>query len=260
MSAPSQTTANHDIVVQDLVCTFGGVRAVDGASFIARSGELTALVGPNGAGKTSVLNCIAGSVKPASGTVRFGAHDITGLMPYEVSPLGLVRTFQISSEFARMTVMENLLFAGHRRLGSSFLQAIGSPRRWRHREESLLTRAREVLARFDMSSFEDQYAGQLSGGQKRLVEIMRVLMADPTALLLDEPFAGVNPTLAIEVEAALRSIQETGITTIMVEHELGAVERLSDSVVVMADGRVIAHGSMEDIRQNEEVVDAYIGR
>lgn len=253
-------TSTGDIAVRDLVCTFGGVHAVDGASFVASSGKLTGLVGPNGAGKSTVLNCIAGSLKPAAGTICFGSNDITGLFPYQVGRLGIVRTFQISSEFARMTVMENLLVAARERSRPTLLQAVGPSKKWRTQEEQQLLRAREVLNRFGLSRHESHYAGELSGGQKRLVEIMRALMASPSALLLDEPLAGVNPTLAKGVESALADIRDSGITTIMVEHELGAVERLSDDVVVMAEGRVIAHGSMDDVRQSDEVVDAYIGR
>jgi len=249
-----------DVVVESLVCAFGGVRAVDSASFVAPAGELTGLVGPNGAGKTTVLNCIAGAVKPTGGAVKLGAQDISGLLPYRVARLGVVRTFQLSSEFARMTVVENLLVAARRQMAPTLLQAMGPSRKWRAREEEQLERARGLLDRFGMAMFESRYAGELSGGQKRLVEIMRALMAEPAVLLLDEPLAGVNPTLSREVEVAIGDIRDSGITTIMVEHELGVVERLSDSVVVMAQGGVIARGSMHDIRQNEEVVDAYIGR
>jgi neutral amino acid transport system ATP-binding protein len=245
--------------VEELVRAFGGVRAVDGASFSVASGEITGLIGPNGAGKSTVLNVIAGTDRPTSGRVRFlGGTDITGVPAHRLARRGIVRTFQLSSEFARLTVLENLVVAAPNQRGNSFLGALRSKRFWGPDEARLVLRAEKLLERFSMAHTADQYAGELSGGQKRLVEIMRALMAEPQLLLLDEPLAGVLPSLARTVEDHLRSLRRDGLAILLVEHELGAVERLTDSVIVMAQGRVLARGTMADMREHKEVIDAYL--
>ena len=248
------------LVISGLVCTFGGVRAVDGVDMVVPTGRVTGLVGPNGAGKSTVLNAIAGAVKPFAGSIRYRGEDLTGLPTHAVAQRGLIRTFQLASVFPHLTVLENLLAGRHNQCGASFLEAMRGKRYWRRSEATLIERARALLARAGMSAMENQWAGELSGGQKRMVEIMRAMMAEPSVLLLDEPFAGVNPTLARRVEAQLMALREEGTTMLMIEHDLGAVERLSDSVIMMAQGRVLAQGSMSELRSNQEVVDAYIGR
>src|SRR5579885_2542506 len=179
--------------VRDVYCAFGGVHAVDGASFDVRAGTITGLIGPNGAGKSTMLNMIAGAIAPDAGSILFDGVEIAGQPSYRVARLGLMRTFQLSSEFARLTVLENLLVAAPGQRGEAPWRALLGPRAWRREESALVERARELLYRFDMGAKEDEYAGNLSGGQKRLVEIMRGLMAEPRMLLLDEPMAGVNP-------------------------------------------------------------------
>jgi ABC-type branched-subunit amino acid transport system ATPase component len=246
------------LAVRDLHRQFGGVHAVSGASFEIQRGRITGLIGPNGAGKSTVLNVIAGALRPTSGQIRYRGQDITGLPAYRVARRGIIRTFQISSEFAALTVIENLLVAAPSQRGEVLWQAALGKRYWRPQERATVERARQLLARFGMSAKEDEYAGNLSGGQKRLLELMRGLMARPALLLLDEPMAGVNPSLARQIEQHLLGLRGEGLTMLMIEHELAVVERLCDSVVVMAQGRVISQGTMAEVRSDREVLDAYL--
>jgi ABC-type branched-subunit amino acid transport system ATPase component len=245
--------------VHDLARHFGGVRAVDGASFHVARGTITGLIGPNGAGKSTAVNVITGFVAPSAGRVVFDGQEITGWPAHRIARHGLVRTFQLSSECPRLTVMENLLIASPDVDGTALLGSLVRKRRWRTAERLAVEQARDLLSSFGLGGAEDTYAGELSGGQKRLLEIMRGLMTRPSLLLLDEPLAGVNPTLALEIERLLDSLRQTGLTMVLIEHELGAVERLCDNIVVMALGRVIADGTMAQLRANREVVDAYLG-
>jgi ABC-type branched-subunit amino acid transport system ATPase component len=244
--------------VLDVVRDFGGVKAVAGATFGAQRGRITGLIGPNGAGKSTLMGVIAGAIKPVSGTVSFEGRDVTGWPPHRIARLGIIRTFQLSAEFTRLTVLENLLVAAPDQKGESLFGAELGPLYWGRREASLVRTARDVLDRFGMAPKENELAGNLSGGQKRLLEIMRALMARPKMLLLDEPFAGVNPTLARQIEQYLLDLRDEGLSMIMVEHELSVVERLCDPVVVMAQGRVISEGSMRDVGARKEVLDAYL--
>jgi branched-chain amino acid transport system ATP-binding protein/branched-chain amino acid transport system permease protein len=247
------------LVAEDLRRDFGGVWAVDGASFTIKRGVITSLIGPNGAGKSTVVGIIGGAVRPASGRVIFEGEDITDLPPYERARRGLVRTYQLSSEFARLTVLENLLVAAPAQRGERWRTLLLGKRSWRDQERESVHRARELLERFGMSPKENEYAGNLSGGQKRLVEIMRALMAQPKLVLLDEPMAGVNPTLARSIEDDLTSLVDDGVTLLLVEHELEVVERLSESVIAMALGKVLATGTMAELRSRKDVLDAYLG-
>ena len=237
---------------------FGGVRAVNGVSFTVPEHEITGLIGPNGAGKSTALKLIAGAIRPTAGRVSFFGEEVTGRPAYALARLRLIRTFQLSSEFARLTVMENLLVAAPEQRATTFTGALLGKRYWSAQQAQLVESAHRLLHEFDMSDAADHYAGELSGGQKRLVEIMRALMARPRVLLLDEPLAGVNPTLRLTVEQHLLRLRKEGLTMLMVEHELGSVERICNSVIVMAQGRVLARGSMAEMRANEEVVEAYL--
>jgi ABC-type branched-subunit amino acid transport system ATPase component len=247
------------LVVEDLRRDFGGVWAVDGASFSVKRGAITSLIGPNGAGKSTVVGIVGGAVPAAAGRVIFEGEDITHLPSYERARRGLVRTYQLSSEFGRLTVLENLLVAAPEQRGERMRTLLLGKRYWRNQERELVQRARGLLERFGMSAKEDEYAGNLSGGQKRLVEIMRALMAEPKLVLLDEPMAGVNPTLARSIEDDLASLVNDGVTLFLVEHELEVVDRLSDSVIAMALGKVLAIGTMADLRSRKDVLDAYLG-
>ena len=242
----------------DVHRAFGGVKAVDGATFTALRGRVTGLIGPNGAGKSTLMGIVAGAIPADAGHIEFDGADITGLPPHQIARRGLIRTFQLSAEFSKLTVLENLLVAAPAQKGESLLGAELGRLYWGRDEDALVARARGVLDRFAMSPKENELAGNLSGGQKRLLEIMRALMAGPKLLLLDEPFAGVNPTLAREIEQYLLDLRDEGLSMIMVEHELGVVERLCDPVVVMAQGKVIGEGSMREVTARQEVLDAYL--
>jgi neutral amino acid transport system ATP-binding protein len=245
--------------VRDLRRSFGGVHAVDGVSFEVAAGTISGLIGPNGAGKSTALGVVAGAIKPSGGSIAFDGNDVTGASPMRLGRAGLIRTFQISSEVQRLTVLENLLVAASAHTGETLVGALLLGKRaWRAQEQTLVDRSRELLGRFEMQDKEEEYAGNLSGGQKRLLEIMRSLMADPKLLLLDEPMAGVNPTLARRIEGHLQDLRDAGLTMLMVEHELGVVERLCEHVIVMAQGKVISEGTMETVRSNQEVLDAYL--
>jgi branched-chain amino acid transport system permease protein len=242
----------------DLVRDFGGVRAVDGVSLAVRHGTLTGLIGPNGAGKSTLLAVLAGTLPASSGTVRYRGQDITGMPAFRRARLGLVRTFQLASEFKRLTVMENLLSAVPANRGDSLRGAIAGKRYWKADETAAIARAQAVLARFGLESLANDYAGDLSGGQRRLVEIMRALMAEPGMLLLDEPMAGVHPNLARRIGNELVALCREGMTILMVEHELAIMDEFCDPVIVMTDGRVLAEGTMAELRRRSEVVEAYL--
>jgi branched-chain amino acid transport system ATP-binding protein len=247
------------LAVNELTVLFGGVHAVDHVSFTVAAGSVTGLIGPNGAGKSTALKVVGGQLKPDSGTVSFDGHDITSGPAHRVARHGLVRTFQLGGEFARLTVMENLLVAVPRMRGASLWGALAGRRWWRESQAAEIDRAREVLASLDLLDKQDAYASDLSGGQRKLVEIARALMSRPRMLLLDEPMAGVNRSLARRIESTLSDLQSQGLTLLLVEHELGSVERLCDNVVVMAGGQVIAQGDMGGLRSRREVLDAYLG-
>lgn len=258
MSRVDAASAIAELTVQGLTRTFGGVTAVDAVSFTARAGRITALIGPNGAGKSTTLKVVAGALTPTSGSVIFAGEEIGGQPAHTMASRGIIRTFQLAGEFPRLTVLENLLVAPQHRPGDSLWGAMLGRRHWRRSEAALIERALRLLERFQLVDLRDEYAGQLSGGQKRMVEIMRALMAEPRVLLLDEPLVGVSPTLRLSVERVLAELRGEGLTIVIVEHELASVERLSDSVVVMAEGRVLAHGTFAEMRANKEVVDAFL--
>ena len=237
---------------------FEGMRAVDGVSLEVPRGEITGLIGPNGAGKSTFMAVLAGTLPATSGTIVFDGHDVTHMPAYRRARLGMVRTFQLPSEFARLTVLENLLVAAPQNRGDSLVGALLGPRFWRADERRIVGEARELLKRFGMSSKESDYAGTMSGGQKRLIEIMRALMMHPRCLLLDEPMSGVHPRVVDEIRGYLQDLRRDGLTILMVEHELHLVEQLCDSVFVMAQGRLIGSGTMATLRKQKEIVDAYL--
>jgi branched-chain amino acid transport system permease protein len=238
--------------------SFDGVQAVTDVSMGFERGKLTGIIGPNGAGKSTALAMLAGTLEPTAGRTLLRGEDITGLPAYERARLGLVRTFQLASEFKRLTVMENLMTAVPDQRGDSFRGAFLGRRYWGAQERDTRDRAAAMLERFGLSALGDRYAGDLSGGQRRLVEIMRALMAEPEVLLLDEPMAGVHPRLAHQIGMQLVALCEAGITVVMVEHELSIMDEFCDPVIVMAEGRVLAQGGMSALRANAEVVDAYL--
>lgn len=246
------------LVARDVHRHFEGMHAVDGVSIDVLPGRITGLIGPNGAGKSTFMAVLAGTLPPSAGTIVFDGQDITHLPAYKRARLGMVRTFQLPSEFGRLTVLENLLVAAPHNRGESLYGALLGKRYWGKDEERLVAEARGLLKRFGMTAKESDYAGDMSGGQKRLIEIMRALMLHPRLLLLDEPMSGVHPSIIGEIASYLEALRDEGLTICMVEHELHMVDRLCDPVVVMAQGRVIGRGSMAELRQQREVVDAYL--
>ncbi|MGC8480151.1 MAG: ATP-binding cassette domain-containing protein [Acidimicrobiales bacterium] len=243
---------------RNLVKSFGGVNAVRDVNLSILPGRLTGLIGPNGAGKSTTLAMLAGTLTPTSGTILYKGEDITSLPTYLRARKGLVRTFQLASEFKALTVIENLLVARPNQVGDSFVGALRGKRYWGPQDKEAIEEAKELIARFGLTAHSDTYAGDLSGGQRRLVEIMRAIMAKPEVLLLDEPMAGVHPRLAHQIGNHLLSLCATGVTIVMVEHELAIMDEFCDPVVVMADGSVLAEGTMQSLRGRPEVVEAYL--
>lgn len=257
-AVPVTTDSGIVLATVDLARYFDGVPAVDGVSFTVHRGQLTGLIGPNGAGKSTTLAMLAGTLKPTSGQILYKNQDVTAQPAYRRARCGLVRTFQLASEFKRLTVMENLLSAVPRQPGDSFVGAVRGRRYWRVSEDEAINRAEAMLDRFALRQYANQYAGDLSGGQRRLVEIMRALMADPEVLLLDEPMAGVHPRLAREIGHQLVDLCRTGMTIVMVEHELALMDEFCDPVIVFAEGKLLAQGTMSELRANAGVVEAYL--
>jgi branched-chain amino acid transport system ATP-binding protein len=221
---------------------------------------VTALIGPNGAGKTTAFNLVTGFITPDDGRVRFDEHHIEGRSPDAIARLGLVRTFQLTRVLAKMTVLENVMLAAPQQPGERFGTALLRPRRWKAREREVRAQAMEMLGEVGIHTHAEEYAATLSGGQRKLLELARALMTEPRLVLLDEPMAGVNPTLGqrlLDYLARLR--EERGLTILFVEHDMDVVMGVSDEVVVMAQGRVIAHGTPDQVRRDPVVIDAYLG-
>ncbi|HEV3312924.1 MAG TPA: ABC transporter ATP-binding protein [Chloroflexota bacterium] len=246
--------------VRGLTKRFGGVVAVDGCSFQAPAGQVTGLIGPNGAGKSTAIDLISGFKLPDSGTVLFKGRALEGLAPHRISRMGLIRTFQSPREWPGLTVLENVVMARWDPGRESFLGSlVGLGRAQRVKSAAELARAREILAEFGLGALRNERAGNLSGGQKRLVEFARIRMAEPQLVILDEPMGGVNPVLGERMALAIEAFIAVGTSVIVVEHNLPFIERVTNHVIVMALGRVIAEGPFESLRANPEVVDAYLG-
>jgi ABC-type branched-subunit amino acid transport system ATPase component len=253
--------ADASLVVEDLTKRFGGIDAVDEASFSVERGSLTGLIGPNGAGKSTTFNLVTGVHDPDGGRVTFEGRDITGYRTAEIAEEGLVRTFQIARELEEMTVLENLMLAPRAQSGEKLVNAVAPGLRGRVREEERALREEvwETLELFEIDHLAEEYAGNLSGGQRKLLELARALMVDPSMLLLDEPFAGVNPTLEEKLLDRVHELREEGLTFLLVEHDMDLIMEHCEHVIVMHQGRVLAEGAPAEIRSNERVVDAYLG-
>ena len=246
--------------VRGVTRSFYGVSALRGVDLDANEGRITGLIGPNGAGKTTLFNCISGLVPPDSGSLRFAGREITGRRPDEITRAGLARTFQIARGFPRLTVLEHLLLHGPRQPGERLTAALTRSAAMLRREEALVAEAQAVAARLGLARMLESRAAELSGGQKKLLEIGRALMADPKLILLDEPVAGVNPTLAREIGEVLRGLAADGIAILLIEHQMDTISRLCDHVIVMAEGRRLIEGSFAALAGNPLVQDAYMGR
>ncbi|MDB0000113.1 ABC transporter ATP-binding protein [Amylibacter sp.] len=248
------------ITVKNLTKKFGGFTAVNDASLTIEEGSITGLVGPNGAGKTTLFNVIAGVYKPSKGTVYLDGKDITGLEPHQLFHKGLLRTFQIAHEFSTMTVRENLMMVPGEQSGEKLLDVWLKPSKIRDEEVLLRKKADEVIEFLEISHVADELAGNLSGGQKKLLELGRTMMVDAKIVFLDEVGAGVNRTLLNTIgDAIIRLNKERGYTFCVIEHDMEFIGRLCDPVIVMAEGGVLAKGTIDEIKSNEQVIEAYLG-
>ncbi len=248
------------IVVENLVKTFGGFHAVDGASLRIDEGSITGLIGPNGAGKTTLFNVIAGVLSPTSGRVTMMGEDITGLPPHELFHKGLLRTFQIAHEFSSMSVRENLMMVPANQSGETLWNAWFGRKRIADEERALRAKADEVIEFLTIEHLKEERAGNLSGGQKKLLELGRTMMVDAKIVFLDEVGAGVNRTLLNTIgDAIIRLNKERNYTFVVIEHDMDFIERLCDPVICMAEGRVLAQGTLAEIKANEQVIEAYLG-
>jgi branched-chain amino acid transport system ATP-binding protein len=246
--------------VHDVVKRFGGIHAVDGATLDVERGSITALIGPNGAGKTTLFNVITGFYPGERGSVCFQGNQILRRPPHAIARLGMVRTFQITKALGRMPVIDNMMLAAPNQPGERLYNVVFHHGRVLRRERAVRQEAFELLEVFDLQGLADHYAGTLSGGQRKLLELARALMASPRMLLLDEPMAGINPVLGSRLLDHMQRLRaEQGMTFFFIEHDMEVVMGHSDRVIVMAEGRVIADGKPELVRKNQRVIDAYLG-
>ncbi|OYR87598.1 ABC transporter ATP-binding protein [Halorubrum sp. E3] len=244
---------------ENIVKEFGGLRAIDDVSMSVDSGELVGIIGPNGAGKSTLFNCISGVVTPDKGTVSYDGTEVTGDPPETLARRGLVRTFQSTRELETMTVRDNVRLAAPDQPGERTVSALFRTDQMQAREESVRTRADELLETFELDHLADEYSGNLSGGQRKLLELARTLMLDPHMLMLDEPFAGVNPTLTDEIAERIRELNDDGMTVVIIEHELETLTQLVDRLIVLQQGQVLVDGQPEAVLSDDRVIEAYLG-
>ena len=248
------------IVVENLHKNFGGVRAVNGASLSVQPGSITGLIGPNGAGKTTLFNVIAGLYQPTSGKVLLDGEDITSLKPYELFHKGVLRTFQLAHEFSTLTVRDNLMMVPPNQAGESLLNTWFKPSLVKAHEEEIRSKADEVIRFLELEQVADEFAGNLSGGQKKLLELGRTMMVDAKIVFLDEVGAGVNRTLLRKIgDAIIKLNEERNYTFCLIEHDMEFVARLCDPVICMAEGAVLTKGTIDEVKNNEQVIEAYLG-
>ena len=254
---PGSSKPDPILVASDVSRTFGGIRAVSVDRLEVQRGAITALIGPNGAGKTTFFNLLTGFDKPDSGTVQFDGEIVSGQASFKRATKGMVRTFQLTKVLARMTVLDNMKLAGQKQSGESMLT--GLVRIWGGQEREVERQALEILDQFNMTHMQGEFAGSLSGGQRKLLEMARAMMASPRLIMLDEPMAGVNPALTQSLLGHVKRLRSEGISVVFVEHDMDVVRDISDWVVVMAEGEIIAEGPPDAIGSNQAVIDAYLG-
>jgi neutral amino acid transport system ATP-binding protein len=255
---PGAAKPDAIIVADDVTRRFGGMTAVDVHHLEIQRGAITALIGPNGAGKTTLFNLLTGFDQPNTGEWSFDGQEVSRMSAAKVARAGMVRTFQLTKALSRMTVLENMRLGATDQSGEGLLRSLVPPL-WRAREAEITAQAEELLARFKLDTKAADFAGSLSGGQRKLLEMARALMTKPTMVMLDEPMAGVNPALTQSLLGHIQDLRDEGMTVLFVEHDMHMVRHISDWVVVMAEGRVVAEGPPATIMQDEAVVDAYLG-
>ena len=249
------------IEIKNLYKNFGGIQAINNVSLEIKKSSITALIGPNGAGKTTLFNIINGSIKPDFGSIELNNLNITGYEPHQLFDLGVLRTFQIAHEFASLTARDNLMMVSPNQIGESILNTWITPKKIRLEELKILNKANEVLDFLQLKHLANEYAGNLSGGQKKLLELGRTMMVEPKIVLLDEVGAGVNRTLLNTIgDAILRLNKELNYTFCMIEHDIEFISRLCDPVIVMAEGSVLMTDTISKVKKNEEVIQVYLGR
>ena len=255
---PGAAKADPILVADGVTRRFGGLTAVDVDHVEVQRGAITALIGPNGAGKTTFFNLLTGFDKADAGSWRFDDRDLVGVPAHKVARHGMVRTFQLTKSLARLTVLDNLKLGAAEQRGEGFFSSLVRPL-WKAQEAEIEARAEDLLGRFNLANMRDEYAGSLSGGQRKLLEMARALMVRPTMVMLDEPMAGVNPALTQSLLGHVKQLREDGMTVMFVEHDMDVVHDISDWVIVMGEGRVIAEGTPDQISSNDAVIDAYLG-
>ncbi len=257
-ATPGVSKPNPVLVADGVRRTFGGLKAVDVDHLEVERGKITALIGPNGAGKTTFFNLLTGFDQPDGGRWTFDGHDMAGVAAHKAARLGMVRTFQLTKSLARLSVLENVKLGATGQKGERFFAALIKPI-WAAQEKEVEARAEQLLERFKLDHMRDEFAGSLSGGQRKLLEMARALMVNPTMVMLDEPMAGVNPALTQSLLVHVKSLREDGMTVMFVEHDMDVVHDISDWVVVMGEGQIIAEGTADQISTNPKVIDAYLG-
>jgi neutral amino acid transport system ATP-binding protein len=255
---PGSPKPDPILIAEHVSRQFGGLRAVDVSHIEIQRGAITALIGPNGAGKTTLFNLLTGFDKPDTGTWTFNKREVAGTAPYKLARMGMVRTFQLTKALSRMTVMDNMLLGSSGQTGEKFFASL-LPFLWKSQEKANEEKALELLSRFNLDAKLGDFAGSLSGGQRKLLEMARALMVGPEMVMLDEPMAGVNPALTQSLLGHIKNIREEGTTVLFVEHDMDMVHDISDWVIVMAQGQVIAEGPPDAVMKDPQVIDAYLG-
>ena len=255
---PGATKPDPILVADGIRRAFGGIMAVNVDHLEVQRGSITALIGPNGAGKTTLFNLLTGFDSPDTGSWSFDGRSMEKVQSHKTASLGMVRTFQLTKSLTKLSVIENMRLGAMNQIGERWWNAL-IPARWKGQEAEITERAEDLLRRFKLDHMRDEFAGSLSGGQRKLLEMARALMTDPKLVMLDEPMAGVNPALKQSLNDHIRGLRDEGMTVLFVEHDMDMVHDVSDWVIVMAEGRVIAEGTPDDISRNPAVIDAYLG-